>query len=68
MNWNLDQLHLFVRTAESRSFSAVARETGRAQSAVSTAIALLESDLGVTLFERSSGRQPRLTVAGSALL
>lgn len=68
MNWNLDQLHLFVRTAESRSFSAVARETGRAQSAVSTAIALLESDLGVTLFERSSGRQPRLTEAGSALL
>ena len=36
--------------------------------AVSTAIALLESDLGVTLFERSSGRQPRLTDAGAALL
>lgn len=49
MNWNLDQLQLFVRTAESRSFSAAARQTGRAQSAVSTAIALLESDLGVTL-------------------
>ena len=46
MNWNLDQLHLFVRTAECRSFSAVARESGRAQSAVSTAIALLETDLG----------------------
>ena len=54
MNWNLDQLQLFVRTAESRSFSAAARQTGRAQSAVSTAIALLESDLGVTLFERST--------------
>lgn len=68
MNWNLDQLQLFVRTAECRSFSAVARETGRAQSAVSTAIALLEADLGVPLFDRSSGRQPRLTEAGAALL
>ncbi len=68
MNWNLDQLHLFVRTAESRSFSAAARQTGRAQSTVSNAIALLESDLGVTLFERSSGRQPQLTEAGTALL
>mgnify|MGYP002716584007 FL=1 len=68
MNWNLDQLHLFVRTAECRSFSAVARESGRAQSAVSTAIALLETDLGVALFERSSGRQPQLTEAGAALL
>ncbi|MFV3091936.1 LysR family transcriptional regulator, partial [Pseudomonas sp. GW6] len=68
MNWNLDQLQLFVRSAESRSFSAAARQTGRAQSAVSTAIALLESDLGVTLFERNSGRQPQLTEAGAALL
>ena len=50
MNWNLEQLQLFVRTAENRSFSAAARKTGRAQSAVSAAIALLESDLGVTLF------------------
>jgi DNA-binding transcriptional LysR family regulator len=54
--------------AEQRSFSAVARDLRRAQSAVSSAIALLESDLGVSLFERSSGRQPRLTEAGSALL
>jgi DNA-binding transcriptional LysR family regulator len=43
----------------------VAREQRKAQSAVSTAIALLETDLGVTLFERSSGRQPRLTESGS---
>lgn len=68
MNWNLDQLQLFVLTAECSSFSAVAREVGRAQSAVSTAIALLEADLGVQLFERSSGRQPRLSEAGTALL
>ncbi|MHC6227716.1 LysR family transcriptional regulator [Pseudomonas sp. X10] len=67
-HWNLEQLRLFVRVAELRSFSAVAREQRKAQSAVSSAIALLEADLGVTLFERSSGRQPRLTEKGAALL
>ena len=66
--WSLDQLRLFLRVAELRSFSAVAREQRKAQSAISNAIALLEADLGVTLFERSSGRQPRLTESGAALL
>ncbi|MBC3422417.1 MULTISPECIES: LysR family transcriptional regulator [unclassified Pseudomonas] len=66
--WNLEQLRLFVQVAELRSFSAVARAQRKAQSAVSNAIALLEADLGVTLFERSSGRQPRLTESGEALL
>ncbi|MCD5988285.1 LysR family transcriptional regulator [Pseudomonas sp. CDFA 553] len=68
MQWNLEQMRLFVSVAEQRSFSAVARDMRRAQSAVSSAIAMLESDLGVSLFERSSGRQPRLTEAGAALL
>jgi len=66
--WNLEQLRTFLRVAELRSFSAVAREQRKAQSAISSAIALLETDLGVTLFERSSGRQPKLTENGSALL
>lgn len=66
--WSLDQLRLFLRVAELRSFSAAAREQRKAQSAISNAIALLEADLGVTLFERSSGRQPRLTESGAALL
>ena len=66
--WSLEQLRTFLRVVQLRSFSAVAREQGRAQSAVSTAIALLEADLGVTLFERSSGRQPKLTANGEALL
>ncbi|ROL77434.1 LysR family transcriptional regulator [Pseudomonas vranovensis] len=66
--WNLEQLRMFVRVAELRSFSAVAREQRKAQSAVSNGIALLEADLGVTLFERSSGRQPRLSEAGATLL
>jgi DNA-binding transcriptional LysR family regulator len=68
MQWNLEQLRLFVSVAEQRSFSAVARKQRKAQSAVSSSIALLEEDLGVSLFERSSGRQPKLTEAGNALL
>lgn len=68
MQWNLEQIRLFVSVAEQRSFSAVARDLQRAQSAVSSGIALLEADLGVSLFDRSSGRQPRLTEAGGALL
>jgi len=68
IQWNLEQLRLFVGVAEKRSFSAVARDQRKAQSAISSAIALLEADLGVSLFERSSGRQPQLTEAGAALL
>ncbi|WP_044870797.1 LysR family transcriptional regulator [Pseudomonas sp. LFM046] len=68
MQWNLEQIRLFVGVAEGQSFSAVARQLRRAQSAVSSGIALLEEDLGVQLFDRSSGRQPRLTAAGAALL
>jgi DNA-binding transcriptional LysR family regulator len=68
VRWNLEQLTLFVRIAEGQSFSAVARDLQRAQSAVSNAMALLEADLGMLLFERSSGRQPRLTDAGRVLL
>lgn len=68
MQWNLEQIRLFVSVAEGQSFSAVARQMNRGQSAVSTAIAMLETDLGVLLFERSSGRQPRLTAAGASLL
>ena len=68
VQWNLEQMRLFVSVAEQRSFSAVARGQRKAQSAISNAIALLEADLGVSLFERSSGRQPSLTEAGSVLL
>ncbi|MBA6045351.1 LysR family transcriptional regulator [Pseudomonas lactis] len=68
VQWDLEQMRLFVSVAEERSFSAVARGQRKAQSAVSSGIALLEADLGVVLFDRSSGRQPRLTEAGSVLL
>lgn len=46
----------FVRTFEAGSFSAVAREMGTSQSAVSKQIAALETTLGVQLFARTTRR------------
>lgn len=67
MNLSLDSVQLLVAVADSGSFSAAARQLGKAQSAVSTAIAHLEVDLGLTLFDRS-GRLPRLTAHGERML
>ncbi len=69
MQWNLEQLRLFVSVAEQRSFFC--RGAGSAQGPVGGQqcdSASLEDDLGVSLFDRSSGRQPKLTEAGYALL
>lgn len=67
MQWNLIQLQQFVAAAEHGSISAAARHLGKAQSAVSTAIGLLEADLGVELFDRSQHRAT-LSDAGRLLL
>ena len=67
MQWTLDQLRQFVTTADCGSFSGAARQLGKAQSAVSTAIGLLEADLGLELFDRSR-RNAQLTNAGELLL
>lgn len=64
---NPDTLQAFLLAAELGSFSAAARRMGKAQSAISTAIANLEIDCGVELFDRS-GRSPVLTDQGQALL
>ena len=64
---NLDSYRAFVLAAELGSFSAAARRMGKAQSAISTAIANLEIDSGVELFDRSA-RNPVLSRAGAALL
>lgn len=64
---NLDQLEAFVAAAEQGSFSAAARQLGKVQSAISTAIANLEVDTNLMLFDRST-RKPTLTDAGHALL
>ncbi len=67
MQWNLDQLRQFVATVEYGSISAAARRLGKAQSAVSTAIGLLEADLGVMLFDRTKHRAT-LSDAGRVML
>ena len=67
MKLSLEGLQLLVAAADSGSFSAAARGLGKAQSAVSMAIANLEIDLGLTLFDRS-GRLPRLTLAGERMV
>jgi len=67
VRWSLDQLESLIAAAETGSFSSAARHLGKAQSAVSTAIAHLELDLGCPLFDRR-GRLPRLTAAGEALV
>jgi DNA-binding transcriptional LysR family regulator len=63
----LDQMRAFVAVAESGSFRAGAGRLSRVQSAVSHAIGNLETQLSVTLFDRS-GHRPSLTPEGKALL
>lgn len=67
-NPTLDQLSIFAAVADCGGFSAAARRLKRSQSVVSYAIANLEDQLQVKLFERQGTRQPRLTEAGTALL
>lgn len=66
MNPSLEQLKALLAAAETGSFSAAARKLGKAQSVVSTAIANLEIDLGLDLFDRSA-RYPVLTEAGTRI-
>lgn len=63
----LDQIRMFVTVADAGSFRAGATRLLRAQSAVSHAIANLETQLDVRLFDRT-GHRPALTTAGLALL
>jgi DNA-binding transcriptional LysR family regulator len=62
----LRQLRYFLRVAETLHFGRAAEAEHTAQSAVSTQIAHLETELGVRLFHRSS-RSVVLTPAGAAL-
>lgn len=52
----LQAMEIFVRVVESGSFSAVAREQGTVQSAISKHIAALEKHLGVKLLTRTTRR------------
>ena len=63
----LDQIRTFVTVADSGSFRSGAARLLRVQSAISHAIANLETELGLQLFDRS-GYRPVLTQEGQALL
>lgn len=64
---SLDHLRVLVAIAETGSFSATGRRLGRAQSAISQAVAGLEAAQGVLLFDRS-GHRPKLTEIGRLLV
>ncbi|MDN7182950.1 LysR family transcriptional regulator, partial [Caballeronia sp. SEWSISQ10-4 2] len=59
----LEGIKIFVRVVESGSFSAVARELGTGQPAISKQVAALEEHLGAQLLMRTS-RSLSLTEAG----
>ena len=67
MRYSPEALTAFVEAVDSGSFSAAARRLRKSQSTISTAIANLEADLGVTLFDRAT-RQPTLTPQGEQVL
>ncbi|UTA48386.1 LysR family transcriptional regulator [Simiduia sp. 21SJ11W-1] len=62
-----EQLEAFEVTARVGSFSAAARQLGKAQSTISGLINNLEIDTGLELFDRSR-REPMLTEHGQSLL
>lgn len=66
MAFNSDNLRVFLAVLDTGSFSAAARQLGRVPSAVSMAIAQLEAELDLQLFQRGS-REPRPTDVARAL-
>jgi DNA-binding transcriptional LysR family regulator len=67
MNATLEQWRMFVAVVDAGGFAAAAESLHRSQSAVSSAVAKLQRQLGVEAF-RIEGRRARLTTAGEALL
>lgn len=63
-SFTLVQLRYFTQAARSGSMTEAAKRLHVSQPALSAAIALLEADLGVALFERVPRRGIRLTRAG----
>lgn len=63
----INQLRTFVAVCDAGSFSGAAKTLLRAQSAVSHAVAALETALSVELFERDT-RRATLSPAGKSLL
>src|SRR6187551_3724083 len=64
---SLDQLRALVAVVEEGSFSAAARKLKRVQSAISTSMSNLETQLGVHVWDRAT-RVATLTQQGQAVL
>jgi DNA-binding transcriptional LysR family regulator len=67
MKVTLNQLECFRAVAHRRHFAKAAETLGRTQPALSVQIQRLETEMGVTLFERT-GKIVQLTAAGEILL
>jgi len=67
MNISIEQLQAFVCVARCGSFSAAARELGKAQSSISEQVAALEINFNAPLFDRTQ-HKPQLTDIGRSLL
>jgi len=67
MRHSPESLLAFAEAASLGSFSAAARKLNKSQSTISAAIANLEVDLGLSLFDRAS-RRPVLTPQGEVML
>lgn len=65
---SIDQLLVLLAVAEAGSFTAAAKRLNRATSAISYAIDTLESQLGLSLFDRGTTRKPVLTPQGEAVV
>lgn len=64
--FNSETIGIFLAVLDHGSFSAAARQLGRVPSAISMAIANLEAELALELFDRS-GREPKPTAVARAL-
>ena len=64
----IEQLRVFLTVVDEGGFGAAARKLGRATSVISYALSNLESELGMSLFDREGSRKPKLTAKGQALL
>lgn len=67
MKPSLEDMLVFETVVTARSFTSAAQQLGKTKSAVSQAITRMETDLGVTLLNRST-RSLNLTEAGARLL
>lgn len=67
MAFDYDNLRIFIAAVDHGSFSGAARALRRVPSAVSMAIANLEAELGLQLFDRG-GREPKPSALARALL